>query len=77
MFDELYCVEFIAPEGCLKTIPDLKNYCAQNGIDTKGSSKWGKSEWVSAVQFANPNVLIHEVEEAKILPREWEQDPAR
>lgn len=64
-FDSLYCVEFLPPEGCLDTVADLKRYCIEVGIDTKGSSKWGKSEWISAVKFNNPNVLIYDVEREK------------
>lgn len=65
IFDTLYCVEFIAPEGCLDTVSDLKKYCAENAIDTKGSSKWGKAEWINQVRFHNKDVLIYEVEKEK------------
>lgn len=64
-FDELYCIEFLAPEGCLDTVADFKRYCLENGIDTKGSSKWNKPDWIGHVQFHNANALIYEVEEQK------------
>lgn len=65
VFDTLYCVEFIAPEGCLDTVSELKKYCIENLIDTKGSSKWGKAEWIAAVKFHNPSALIYDVEKEK------------
>lgn len=65
VFDDLYCVEFLAPEGCLDTVADLKSYCSVNGIDTKGSSKWAKPDWVSQVKFHNPHVLILDIEKEK------------
>lgn len=73
VFDSLYCVEYLAPEGCLDTVSDLKAWVASRGIDTKGlksnagnpPSKWGKSEWIEYVQSIDPNVLIFDVEQAK------------
>lgn len=65
VFDTLYCIEFLAPEGCLDTVADLKRYCTENAIDTKGSSKWGKADWIAAVKFSNPAALIYDVEKEK------------
>lgn len=65
VFDELYCVEFQAPEGCLDTVTDLKNYCTENGISTVRTSKFTKSGWIDMVRFSNPNALIFDVEKEK------------
>lgn len=65
MFYSRYCVEFIPPEGCLKTTDDMKRYLTETGMDMKGKSSWKKPEWVQAVKFQNPNALIYDMEEEK------------
>lgn len=61
VFNEKYCVEYIAPKGCLNTVADLKQALA--GMQCP--SKWAKPDYIKAVQAARPDLLIKEVEEAK------------
>lgn len=63
IFDTLYCVEFIAPEGCLDTKADLQRYCDDNGISYKKS--WNKPEYISTIQACGHNPLIYDVEKEK------------
>ena len=61
MFYQHYCVEFVAPEGCLDTKEDLKKYCDDNGIETKVS--WSKPKFIEAIRMAGHSPLIYAVEE--------------
>ena len=63
IFDSLYCVEFIAPEGCLDTISDLKKALDDMGVPSQ--SKWKKADYIAAVLNANPNALIYDNEREK------------
>ena len=63
VFDSLYCVEFIPPEGCLDTISDLKKALDDLGVPSQ--SKWKKADYVAAALAANPNVLIYDNEREK------------
>lgn len=65
VFDTLYCVEFLAPEGCLDTVSDMRKFCSENGIDTKGSSKWAKPDWINQIKMVAPHALIAEIEKEK------------
>lgn len=73
VFDSLYCVEYLPPEGCLESVSDLKSWVAARGIDTKGTtskagnppSKWNKSEWIEFVQSIDSNALIADIEKEK------------
>ena len=62
VFYQLYCVEFIAPEGCLKTKDDLKKYCDDNGIESKTS--WAKPKMIEAIKGAGHSPLIYDEAEA-------------
>lgn len=61
-FDEDYVVEFIPPEGCLKTKDDLKKYCDDNAIENKTS--WTKPKFIDAIKFAGHKPLIYDDAEA-------------
>lgn len=63
IFDQLYCVEFIAPEGCLDTVAELKKACDDLGIPAP--SKWKKADYIQAIMAANPSAMIYEVEKER------------
>jgi hypothetical protein len=67
VFDKLYCVEFLAPEGCLESTADLKGWVSSRGLDMKGlnSSKWIKQQWIDFVVSIDPNVCIYDIEKDK------------
>ena len=46
-FDRRYACEFIAPEGCLVTMDDLRGWLRENGIQPKGTKK---AEAIAQVQ---------------------------
>lgn len=63
VFDSLYCVEFIAPEGCLDTISDMKK--ALDDLGVPAQSKWKKADYIAAVMAVNPNALIFDVQKER------------
>ena len=50
------------------TIASLKAFTVEQGVDIKGSSKWVKSEWISAVEkFMNSKVVETAIEVKKTI----------
>lgn len=50
------------------TIASMKQFALEQGIDIKGSSKWVKSEWISAVEkFMNSEIVEAATEVKKTI----------
>ncbi len=60
LFDNTYAVGFDASENpdMLKTVDDMKAYCALNGIQTKGFKK--KDDYINAILEFEPAAPIYE-----------------
>lgn len=62
-FEQAYCPTFSAPDGCLKTIDEIKAALQAAGVDTP--TKWKKADYVLAAQQFLPDAKIFDIELAR------------
>ena len=63
VFESQYVVEFIPPEGFLKTVDDMKKALTDAGVPFK--SAWKKPDYIAAIHQYLPSALLYDDAEQK------------